>query len=951
VNTLFLDTETFSPVPITHGTHAYAEQAEVILVSLAVDDDPVQVWDTSDPERRGSQLASLQHMVDLADEVVLHNSHFDRTVLRHCGVKIPVDKITDTMVLALQHSLPASLAMLCDVLGVPQDKAKDKAGKKLIQLLTKPRPKNVKLRRATRETHPDEWQAFIEYARLDVDAMRDVYRRLPRWNNSGRERNLWLADQAINDRGVAVDRDLARSAQRAFERTTRALAARTARLTGGVVASLTQRQKLLDYLAVHHNFVPEDMTKGTVAALLKGDLDPKVRELLEIRQQASATSPAKYDVILNAASTDGRLRGTIQFCGASRTGRDAGRIFQPQNLPRPVLKPDVIEQGIEAMKLDCEDLLFGNVSELCSSAVRGCLVAPPGRKLVVADLSNIEGRVLAWLAGEDWKVRAFYDFDRGTGHDLYKLTAGRILNKDPGDITRDERQVSGKVPELACLGPDTRVLTSNGVKAITKVTTDDLLWDGEQWVTHTGLLDRGQKQTIWLDGAEMTADHLVLVNETWLSAQTAASSPNFRDQALATGAESLRSSGWTSEPKAVCASSSCNVHVAQRLTALMSAIGAKAPALAATPAPSVPQESGPNRGFDMRMSAPTMHTDVACVTAYRLASIGATTPTTTPTPIMAAGVSMSTSHGELTGRHISRILSHWMAGIGPNWNWTELITTGVTSRVISVSSENEPIVTTCDMYEPCSSASTNLRRVYDIANAGPRNRFTILTDTGALVVHNCGYQGSVGAFAAMGALYGVVMPEEEALEIVQAWRKQHPMIVRLWYDVERAALSALKKPDDEFAVRSLRLSVKRWNGQDWLCIKLPSGRYLCYPNAHRDWSRTLANGETMHGPIGYDGIDQYTKQWTSLGTYGGKLVENIVQAVARDIFMGGMLRAEAEGYPVVIRVHDELICETPDDPAFTVAALSDIMTRGESWTTGLPLAAAGHEMHRYAKLD
>ena len=662
MNTLFLDTETFSPVPITHGTHAYAEQAEVMLVPWAWNDEPVEVWDTQDVSVVWRE--TLQGLIDLADEVVLHNSHFDRTVLRHCGVKIPVDKITDTMVLALQHSLPASLAMLCDVLGVPQDKAKDKAGKKLIQLLTKPRPKNVKLRRATRETHPDEWHAFIEYARLDVDAMRDVYRRLPRWNNSGRERHLWLADQAINDRGVAVDRDLARSAQRAFERTTRALAARTARLTGGVVASLTQRQKLLDYLAVHHNFVPEDMTKGTVAALLKGDLDPKVRELLEIRQQASATSPAKYDVILNAASTDGRLRGTIQFCGASRTGRDAGRIFQPQNLPRPVLKPDVIEQGIEAMKLDCEDLLFGNVSELCSSAVRGCLVAPPGRKLVVADLSNIEGRVLAWLAGEDWKVQAFYDFDRGTGHDLYKLTAGRILNKDPGDITRDERQVSGKVPELAC-----------------------------------------------------------------------------------------------------------------------------------------------------------------------------------------------------------------------------------------------------------------------------------------------GYQGSVGAFAAMGALYGVVMPEGEALEIVQAWRKQHPMIVRLWYDVERAALSALKKPDDEFAVRSLRLSVKRWNGQDWLCIKLPSGRYLCYPNAHTDWSRTLANGETMHGPIGYDGIDQYTKQWTSLGTYGGKLVENIVQAVARDIFMGGMLRAEAEGYPVCIRVHDELICETPDDPAFTVAALSDIMTRGESWTTGLPLAAAGHEMHRYAKLD
>jgi DNA polymerase len=649
VTTLFLDTETFSPVPITHGTHAYAEEAEVILVSLAVDDDPVQVWDTSDPERRGSQLSSLQHMIDIADEIVIHNSHFDRTVLRHCGVNIPVDKITDTMVLALQHSLPASLGMLCDVLGVPQDKAKDKAGKKLIQLLTKPRPKNVKLRRATRETHPDEWRAFIEYARLDVDAMRDVYRRMPRWNNSDRERSLWLADQAINDRGVAVDRDLARSATGAFERTTRALAARTARLTGGVVASLTQRQKLLDYLAVHHNFVPEDMTKGTVTALLKGDLDPKVRELLEIRQQASATSPAKYGVILNAASTDGRLRGVIQFCGASRTGRDAGRIFQPQNLPRPALKPDVIEQGIEAMKLDCEDLLFDNVSELCSSSVRGCLVAETGRKLVVADLSNIEGRVLAWLAGEDWKVKAFYDFDRGVGHDLYKITAGRILVKDPGDITKDERQLQGKVPELAG-----------------------------------------------------------------------------------------------------------------------------------------------------------------------------------------------------------------------------------------------------------------------------------------------GYGGAVGAYRKMGGPVFDAMSDDEIQIIVQAWRKQHPATVSLWYAVERAAKAVIGEPETVREVRGLRFDMK----DGWLRIRLPSGRYLSYPNV------TLEDGQ-----IWYDGICQFTKQWKRLDTYYGKLVENIVQAIARDIFMGGMRRAEQAGYPVVIRVHDELICETPDDPAFTVAALSDIMTRGESWTTGLPLAAAGHEMHRYAKLD
>jgi DNA polymerase len=338
-----------------------------------------------------------------------------------------------------------------------------------------------------------------------------------------------------------------------------------------------------------------------------------------------------------------------RFMAAGWIVSNSGRVFQPQNLPRPALKPEQIEQGIEAMKLDCEDLLFDNVSELCSSSVRGCLVAPDGRKLVVADLSNIEGRVLAWLAGEDWKVKAFYDFDRGAGHDLYKITAGRILTKGPGDITKDERQLQGKVPELAG-----------------------------------------------------------------------------------------------------------------------------------------------------------------------------------------------------------------------------------------------------------------------------------------------GFGGGVGAYRKMGGAVFDAMSDEAILTIVHAWRGQHPATVALWYAVERAAKAVIGEPDTIREVRGLRFDMR----DGWLRIRLPSGRYLSYPNV------TLDDGQ-----IWYDGICQFTKQWKRLDTYYGKLVENIVQAIARDIFMGGMLRAEQGGYPVVIRVHDELICETPDDPAYTVAALSALMTRGESWSTGLPLAAAGHEMYRYAKLD
>ena len=647
MTTLWLDLETYSTVPIKHGTHAYAEAAEVLLVAWAYDDEPVAVWDMTDGTRT---LGQVQMLIDSADRVVIHNSAFDRTVLRHVGVHVPVEKVTDTMVLALEHSLPASLGALCDVLGVPTDKAKDKSGKRLIHLLTKPRAKNVKVRRATRETHPDEWQEFIEYARLDVDAMRSVHGRLPDWNNSAGERHLWLLDQRINDRGVRCDLGLAEAALRAFQRTAGSLAARTSILTRGVVASLTQRQKLVDYLGTHHQFEVKDMTKATVASLLQGDLHPEVRELLEIRQQASATSPAKYGTILDAVSSDGRLRGTIQFCGASRTGRDSGRLFQPQNLPRPTMRPEHIEFGIEAMKLDCEDLLFDNVSELCASAVRGCLVAAPGHKLVVADLSNIEGRVLAWLAGEEWKVTAFYAYDRGDGHDLYKITAGRILGKSPGDITKAERQSQGKIPEL----------------------------------------------------------------------------------------------------------------------------------------------SG-------------------------------------------------------------------------------------------------------------------------------------------------GFGGGVGAYRKMGGAKFDAMGDEEIGELVRAWRAQHPATVSMWHAVERTIRAVIEKPELG-TVETHKLQFDMLDG--WLRIRLPSKRYLSYSNARIE-----------DGTILYDGNNQYTRKWEALETYYGRAVENIVQAVARDIFMGGMRRAEAAGYAVVLRVHDELVCEVPDEPQYTVEGLAACMTYGETWSTALPLAAAGHEMLRYAKMD
>jgi DNA polymerase bacteriophage-type len=249
---LWLDLETYSETPITNGTHRYAADAEIMLFAWALDDGPVQVLDFSDWD----SLQSHQIRTALLDErveIYAHNSGFDRTVLRtgtnstdamRAAAK-DTTRWRDTMVQALSHGLPGALGVLCDILKVPTDKAKDKEGKQLVQLFCKPRPATSKIRRATRETHPAEWAKFVEYARLDIEAMREVHKRLPIWNYQGTELALWHLDQAINDRGVAIDMTLVHAAIAAVDAAQKDLAERTVVATDGQVSSTTKRDALL----------------------------------------------------------------------------------------------------------------------------------------------------------------------------------------------------------------------------------------------------------------------------------------------------------------------------------------------------------------------------------------------------------------------------------------------------------------------------------------------------------------------------------------------------------------------------------------------------------------------------------------------------------------------------------------------------------------------------------
>lgn len=351
---IFLDTETFCETPINNGTHRYAEGAEIIMWQWAVGDGPVEIRDGD--EDISDLLALLE---DESYEIVIQNSAFDRTVIRHAtGIHIPVERVFDTMVCAMAHSLPGALEKLGDILGIAKDKAKDKAGKALIQLFCKPRPKNQILRRATRETHPVEWEAFREYGRLDIEAMREIYKKLPRWNYRGSEKELWHLDQRINERGVLMDLELSHAAIRASDRAQKELARQAKHMTDGAVESANQRDRMLEHILEAYGIQLADLKGSTIdKALENEDIPRELKELLMVRAQASKTSVSKYKRVLNGVSADGRLRGLLAFCGALRTGRWAGRLLQPQNLSRSSLSPRGVDLAIEELLADAEDLL------------------------------------------------------------------------------------------------------------------------------------------------------------------------------------------------------------------------------------------------------------------------------------------------------------------------------------------------------------------------------------------------------------------------------------------------------------------------------------------------------------------------------------------------------------------------------------------------------------------
>ena len=444
---LSIDIETYSDRDIRYGVHKYVDTPafRVLLFAYAFDDEPVTVVDIAQGEKLPERVREALYDPNITK--TSFNANFEITCLKKYFPDLPMEQWECDSVLALYNSYPPSLATVAKAMRLAEDKQKDTRGKALIQYFCvpcKPTAANGYRTRNLPEHAPEKWEIFKEYNRQDVEAERAIRKALVHNKPSREEHALWLLDHKINDRGIAVSRELVENAIAINEKETEMLMSEAQTITG--LPNPNSVIQLKEWLEKKLGTLPPSLDKEAVAELLAGDIPADVRRLLMIRKDLGKTSIKKYQAMEGSICTDGRIHDIFQFYGASRTGRWAGRNVQLHNLPRNSMSDlDAARQLVLDGDMDSLSMLYG-VPDTLSQLVRTALVAEKGSRFIVADFSAIEARVLAWLAREKWRLDVFK-----AGGDIYCASASAMFGVpvEKHGVNGELRQ-KGKQAELAC---------------------------------------------------------------------------------------------------------------------------------------------------------------------------------------------------------------------------------------------------------------------------------------------------------------------------------------------------------------------------------------------------------------------------------------------------------------------------------------------------------------------
>ena len=631
-----IDIETYSDIDINKaGVYRYVDTDafKILLFAYSVDGGPVQLIDLTRGDSIPKEIVNA-----LSDKSVTkwaYNANFERVALsRFLGM--PTGQYLDpegwkcSMVWAATLGLPMGLAKVGEVLAL--DKQKMSEGRGLIYKFCKPDKKTGQ--RVMPAEFPEDWETFRRYNIRDVETEMGIQKMISPFPCSDELWQEYWTDQRINDRGVEVDLTLAKNAVAMDAEISKNLMEKMRSLTGIDNPRSTSQ---LDMWLREHGCDMVSLGKKDVAQVIEETDDPLIRKVLSLRLLISKSSVKKYTKMLDATCSDGRARGMFQFYGAMRTGRFAGRLLQLQNLPQNHIENiGLVRELARRGDLEALSVMFDSVPDILSQLIRTAFVAREGSRFIVADFSAIEARVIAWLAGEEWRMKAFaegkdiycasasamfgvpvvkhgingelrqkgkvaelacgyggsvgalkafgadkmgltetemqsivdnwrassprivqlwWDVDRairqtledGTTHRthglMFSLQKGILFIRLPSGRSLayvKPRLIDGKItyegvssnkgwarlesygPKFVenCIAEGTQVLTDRGWIEIQNVTTKDALWDGEQWVSHEGLINKGIQEVISIDGALMTPDHKVLTKEGWKTASS-----------------------------------------------------------------------------------------------------------------------------------------------------------------------------------------------------------------------------------------------------------------------------------------------------------------------------------------------------------------------------------------------------------------------------------------------